>query len=73
MRRLSAQFGDEILSRTQVYDWHKKFLDGQKTVENETHARRPRTRINEANVRARMLIEGNRHLIELEIAVHVGI
>lgn len=34
--RLSAQFEDETLSRTQVYYWNKKILDGRYTVENAT-------------------------------------
>jgi len=32
--RFSAQFGDETLSRTQVYDWSKSFKDGRTEVEN---------------------------------------
>jgi hypothetical protein len=28
LMRLGAQFGEEILSRTQVYDWSKSFKEG---------------------------------------------
>lgn len=74
LRLLFVQFCNETLSRTQVYDWHKKFSDGRETVGNETHARRPRTTINEANIHAiRELIEGDRHLTVLAIAEQVGI
>ena len=74
LRRLTAQFAEKTLSRTQVYDWHKKFSDGRQSVENETHARRPRTSINEANIRAiREMIKGDRRLIIREISTHVGI
>jgi hypothetical protein len=31
---LRAQFGDEILSRTQVYDWNKSFKENWTQVEN---------------------------------------
>jgi hypothetical protein len=31
---LRAQFGDETLSRTQVYDWSKSFEEGRTDVEN---------------------------------------
>jgi len=31
--RLRLQFGDEALSRTQVYDWIKSFEDGWTEVE----------------------------------------
>jgi hypothetical protein len=34
LRRLKAQFGDETLSRTQVYDWSKSFKDGRTEVKN---------------------------------------
>jgi hypothetical protein len=33
--RLRAQFSDEMLSRTQVYDWSKSFKEGQTEVENK--------------------------------------
>jgi hypothetical protein len=32
--RLRAQFGDETLSRTQMYDWSKSFDEGWTEVEN---------------------------------------
>ncbi|KYN27549.1 hypothetical protein ALC57_03061 [Trachymyrmex cornetzi] len=44
LHRLTAQFAEKTLSRTQVYDWHKKFSDGQESMQNETHTRRPRKR-----------------------------
>jgi hypothetical protein len=34
LKRLRAQFGDETLSRTQVYDWSKSFEEGRTEVEN---------------------------------------
>lgn len=43
LRRLRAQFGESNLSQTRVYEWHKSFLKGRETVENESHQRRPRT------------------------------
>lgn len=71
---LSAQFGDETFLTTQVYDWHKKNSDGREAVENVTHARQPRTSINEAKIRAiRELTESGRHLTVLKIITHVGI
>jgi len=33
LMRLRAQFGDKMLSRTQVYDWSKSFKEGQTEVE----------------------------------------
>jgi len=34
LMKLRSQFRDEILSRTQVYDWSKSFKEGQTEVEN---------------------------------------
>lgn len=34
LTRLQAQFGDATLSRTQVFDWAKKFRSGRDAVEN---------------------------------------
>jgi len=34
LKRLRAQFDDETLSRTQMYDWSKSFKEGQTEVEN---------------------------------------
>jgi len=33
LMRLRAQFGDETLSRIQVYDWSKSFKEGRREVE----------------------------------------
>jgi uncharacterized membrane protein len=49
LSRLRAQFAGETLSRTQVYDWRKSFRESRTKVENMTHARRPRTPVNQAN------------------------
>jgi hypothetical protein len=34
LMRLRAQFGDEMLSRTQVHDWSMSFKEGPTEVEN---------------------------------------
>ncbi|EFN72340.1 Putative uncharacterized protein FLJ37770, partial [Camponotus floridanus] len=61
LRRLTKQFAEKTLSRTQVYDWHKKFFNGRKSVQNKTYARRPRTSISETNIVAiREMIEEDR-------------
>lgn len=74
LRRLQAQFGDNTLSRTRVFAWHKEFSGGRETVENESHARRPRTSVTEANIDAiGNLIEGNRHITLWEIVAKLNI
>lgn len=74
LRRLTAQFGKETLSRARVFAWHKQFVDGRHHVENESHNRRPRTSITENNISCvRRLIEDDKRLTTSEIASKVGI
>lgn len=63
LRRLTAQFGEETLSRARVFAWHKQFVGGRDHVENESHNRRPRTSITANNIRsvARLIEDDRRH------------
>jgi histone-lysine N-methyltransferase SETMAR len=71
--RLQAQFGDECLSQPRVFSWVKSFREGQDHVENEPHARRPRT-VNPENVlKIGELIRANRRVTVLELSQEVGI
>lgn len=36
-QRLSAQFGDQVLSKICEFAWHKEFKEGRKRVENEEY------------------------------------
>jgi hypothetical protein len=47
LRRLTEQFKEEALSRARLFAWHKQFVEGREHVENEGHARRPRTSVTE--------------------------
>jgi hypothetical protein len=72
--RLEAQFGDEILSQPRVFSWTKSFREGRGRVENEPHARRPRTSVNPDNVlKIGELNRANRHITVLELLKEVGI
>ncbi|XP_073972912.1 protein GVQW3-like [Rhodnius prolixus] len=74
LRRLTAQFGEETLSRARVFAWHKQFVEGRDRVENESHDRRPRTSITANNISSvRRLIEDDRRRTTSEIASEVGI
>jgi len=41
--KLKWDYGEHAVSRTQVFRWHKAFLDGRKSVEVEPRSGRPRT------------------------------
>ncbi|KAJ8939459.1 hypothetical protein NQ318_023085 [Aromia moschata] len=60
------------LSKTRVYEWHKRFSAGRERVENEPHVR-PRTFTEENICVVRKILEGDRRLTLEEIAGSVGI
>lgn len=68
LRRLKTQFGDNTLKKTQVYAWHKQFLEGREAVENEGHRRRPRISVTEENIHiVGRLLEDDRRLTVLRL------
>jgi hypothetical protein len=70
--RLQAQFGNECLSQPRVFSWAKSFREGPDRVENEPHARRPRTSVNPENVlKIGELIWANRRITLLELSQEV--
>jgi histone-lysine N-methyltransferase SETMAR len=71
---LQAQFRDECLSQSRVFSSAKSFREGRDRVENERHARRPRTSVNPDNVsKIGELIGANRRITVLELSQEVGI
>jgi uncharacterized cysteine cluster protein YcgN (CxxCxxCC family) len=41
--KLKRAYGDEVLSKAQVFRWHKAFKEGRENVEDEHHSGRPST------------------------------
>jgi len=50
MKKLKRAYGEHALSRTQVFSWHKAFLDGRESVEDEHRSGRPCTSKTDENV-----------------------
>jgi len=48
--KLKRAYGEHALSRAQVFRWHKAFLDGCESVEDEPHSGRPCTSKMDENV-----------------------
>jgi hypothetical protein len=72
--RFQSQFGDECLSLPRVFSWAKSFREGRDHIENEPHARRPRTSVNPDNVlKIGELIRANRRITVLGLSQEVGI
>jgi len=63
LRRFQTQFRDNTLKKTQVYEWHKQFLEGREAVKNESHRRRPRTSVTENICIVGYLLEDDRILL----------
>src|SRR5215469_14765619 len=60
---LKRAYGEHALSRTQVFMWHKAFLDGRDSVEDEPRSGRPCTSKTEENVTTgRNLVRSDRRL-----------
>jgi hypothetical protein len=67
--RLRAHFGDETLSRTQVYDYSESLKEGQTQVENIPDATLLRTSANQENAeQICSLIQDNHHIMVYELA-----
>ncbi|KAG5328416.1 GVQW3 protein, partial [Acromyrmex charruanus] len=59
LTRLKVQYGDDTLSKTQVFDWAKKFKSGRESVENVSHNRRPRSSVSGDNIGIRAQLVGD--------------
>jgi len=62
------------MSRTQCYEWFKRFKEGRMSVSEDPRPGRPSTSTNDDHVkRVRATICGNRHLTAQEVADEVRI
>jgi len=62
-QKLQRAYGENSLSRAQVFRWHKSFSEGREQVEDEPHAGRLSTSKTNNNVeRVRSLVRSDRRL-----------
>lgn len=47
---LKEVFGDNCMSRTQVFEWHKRFVEGREVVEDDERSGRPVTSRTDENI-----------------------
>ena len=60
---LKQVYGDNAMSRTRVFEWHKRFKEGCKEVEDDSRSGRLSTSRTEVNVeRAKQIVHANRRL-----------
>ena len=66
---LQEVYGDATMSRTRIFEWHKRFREGREDVEDDPKSGRPTTsRTNENVERVREKVRSDRHLTVRMIA-----
>ena len=66
---LQEVYGDATMSRTRIFEWHKRFSDGREDVEDDPRSGRPTTsRTNENVERVREKVRSDRRLTVRMIA-----
>ena len=66
---LQEVYGDATMSRTRIFEWHKRFREGREDVEDDPKSGRPTTsRINENVERVREKVRSDRRLTVRMIA-----
>ena len=66
---LQEVYGDETMSRSRVFEWHKRFKEGREDVEDDSRSGRPSTSRTADNVeRVKQMVRGDRRLTVRMIA-----
>lgn len=66
---LQQVYGANTMSRTRVFEWHKRFKEGREEVEDDSRSGRPSTSRTEVNIeRVRQVMRGDRQLTVRMIA-----
>jgi hypothetical protein len=61
--KLKQAYGEHVLSRSQIFKWHKAFSEGRESIEDEHRSGRPSTSKIDANVeRVRALVRSDHRL-----------
>lgn len=71
---LKKAYGDDVMGRTQVFQWFRRFKDGRESVESDARSGRPSTSRNDVKVeQVRTVVRSDRRMTVREIADEVGI
>ena len=52
MELIQKAYGDAALSRTKIFEWHKRFREGRESVKDDEHSGRPTTSRTDDNMAA---------------------
>ena len=60
---LTEVYGEDVMSRPRVFEWHKRFKSGRKEVEDDPRSGRPSTTKTDKNiVRVKQMVRSDRRL-----------
>ena len=63
LKLLQEVYGDDTMSRTRLFEWHRRFKEGREEVKDDHRSGRPSIRRTDKNVeRVRQNVQSNRHL-----------
>ena len=48
---LKEAYGDEVMSRARVFDWHKRFKEGREDIRDDARSGRPVTHRTDENIK----------------------
>ena len=72
-KMLRDVYGDSSMSRTRVFEWHKRFVEGREDVEDDPKSGRPCTSTTDTNIeKVRQLVRSDRCLTIRIIANKLG-
>ena len=67
LKLLQEVYGDDTMSRTRVFGWHRRFKNGREEVEDDHWSGRPSTSRTDENVeRVRQKVRSDRRLVLFE-------
>ena len=73
LKLLQEVDGDDTMSRTRIFEWHRRFKEGREEVENDHRSGRPSTSKTDENVeRVRQKVRNDRRLTVRMIAEELG-
>ena len=74
LKLLQEVYGDDAMSRTRLFEWHRRFKEGREEVEDDHWSGRPSTGRTDENVeRVRQKVRSDRRLTVRIIADELGI
>ena len=73
LKLLQEIYGDDTMSKTRLFEWHRRFKEGRDKVEDDRRSRRPSTSRTDENVaRVRQKVRSDHRLAVRIIADELG-